>query len=263
MYAFLGTFIAIITSTIMFFYVSKLSIGENYKVPVFSFWESFAFSSLISATDPVSVLAIFKELHADINLYSFIFGESIFNDAIAIVMYRSINQSKIENHTFAKESLNAFVDFMIIFFGSFFIGALLALLIAFFLKRKQNDNNVNVQVLLLILTPWISYLIAEGLELSGIVSILCNGIFLHIYASPNIPRMARKALHIGYETAVYTCETLVFIFLGMGMFAFKFPKSPLMFCVYTIPILNISRAFNIFITSAIINRFVKKKVTFW
>jgi len=86
MYAFLGTFIAIISSTVMFFYVSKLSIGE-YKVPLFSFRESFAFSSLISATDPVSVLAIFKEMNADINLYSFIFGESIFNDAIAIVMY--------------------------------------------------------------------------------------------------------------------------------------------------------------------------------
>lgn len=46
-----------------------------------------AFSSLISATDPVSVLSIFKEIGADINLYSLIFGESIFNDAIGIVMY--------------------------------------------------------------------------------------------------------------------------------------------------------------------------------
>jgi len=46
-----------------------------------------AFASLISATDPVSVLAIFKELNADIDLYSMIFGESIFNDAIGIVMY--------------------------------------------------------------------------------------------------------------------------------------------------------------------------------
>lgn len=222
MYAFLGTFIAIISSTFMFFYVNKLSF-DGYKVPVFSFWESFAFSSLISATDPVSVLAIFKELNADINLYSYIFGESIFNDAIAIVMYWSINQSKIENHTFAKESLNAFLDFMVIFIGSFLIGAISALLIAFFLKWKQQDDHLNVQVLLLILTPWVSYLVAEGLELSGIVAILCNGVFLHIYASPNIPRMARKTLHIGYETAVYTCETLVFIFLGMGLFAFKFP----------------------------------------
>ena len=52
--------------------------------------ESFAFGSLISATDPVAVLAIFKEMDADVNLYSIVFGESIFNDAIGIVMYETV-----------------------------------------------------------------------------------------------------------------------------------------------------------------------------
>lgn len=75
-----------------------------------------------------------------------------------------------------------------VFFGSFLIGAILALAIAFVLKKKlTTDGNMNIQMLLLILTPWVSYLIAEGLELSGIVSILCNGVFLHIYAAPNVP----------------------------------------------------------------------------
>jgi NhaP-type Na+/H+ or K+/H+ antiporter len=49
--------------------------------------QSWAFGSLISATDPVAVLAIFKVMDADENLYSIIFGESIFNDAIGIVMF--------------------------------------------------------------------------------------------------------------------------------------------------------------------------------
>jgi NhaP-type Na+/H+ or K+/H+ antiporter len=52
--------------------------------------DSFAFGSLISATDPVAVLAIFKEMDADENLYSIVFGESIFNDAIGIVMYQTV-----------------------------------------------------------------------------------------------------------------------------------------------------------------------------
>ena len=52
--------------------------------------DSFAFGSLISATDPVAVLAIFKELDADENLYSIVFGECIFNDAIGIVMYQTV-----------------------------------------------------------------------------------------------------------------------------------------------------------------------------
>lgn len=56
----------------------------SYK---FSMKESWAFGSLISATDPVAVLAIFKVMDADENLYSIVFGESIFNDAIGIVMF--------------------------------------------------------------------------------------------------------------------------------------------------------------------------------
>lgn len=56
----------------------------------FTMKESFAFGSLISATDPVSVLAIFKEMDADPNLYAIVFGESIFNDAIGIVMYETV-----------------------------------------------------------------------------------------------------------------------------------------------------------------------------
>ncbi len=48
---------------------------------------SFAFGSLISATDPVAVLSIFKELNADSMLYIMVFGESILNDAFAIISY--------------------------------------------------------------------------------------------------------------------------------------------------------------------------------
>ena len=74
---------------------------------------------------------------------------------------------------------------------------------------------------MMLMCPYVSYLIAEGLELSGIVAILTNGIFLSYYASPNISPNGRKVLKIGYETIAITSETLVFIFLGMGVFAFS------------------------------------------
>jgi len=51
-----------------------------------------AFGSLISATDPVAVLAIFKEMDADVTLHALIFGESIFNDAISIVLYDTVKE---------------------------------------------------------------------------------------------------------------------------------------------------------------------------
>ena len=85
MFSFLGTFIAIFFSSGMFYITGLL--GWSYP---FTTKDSFAFGSLISATDPVAVLAIFKEMDADENLYSIVFGESIFNDAIGIVMYDTV-----------------------------------------------------------------------------------------------------------------------------------------------------------------------------
>ena len=85
MFSFVGTFIAIFFSSGMFYLTGLM--GWSYP---FTTKDSFAFGSLISATDPVAVLAIFKEMDADENLYAIVFGESIFNDAIGIVMYDTV-----------------------------------------------------------------------------------------------------------------------------------------------------------------------------
>jgi NhaP-type Na+/H+ or K+/H+ antiporter len=85
LFAFVGTFIAIFTSSFLFY-----AIGQTSLSPEFTWKEAFAFGSLISATDPVSVLAVFKSMDADENLFAIVFGESIFNDAIALVMFDTV-----------------------------------------------------------------------------------------------------------------------------------------------------------------------------
>ena len=129
-YSFLGTFIAIFTSSILFYLVGQTSLS-----PVFTWKDSFAFGSLISATDPVSVLAVFKEMDADVNLYAIIFGESIFNDAIGIVMYETVLKIGTNDRTMTEELFYSAFEFCIIFVGSILIGALFALVISYLLKR--------------------------------------------------------------------------------------------------------------------------------
>ena len=67
----------------------------------FSFLDSLHFGALISATDPVTVLAIFNDLHVDVNLYALVFGESVLNDAVAIVFTRTLEDYE-ENVTLGK-----------------------------------------------------------------------------------------------------------------------------------------------------------------
>lgn len=61
-----------------------------YLAKDFSFLDTLYFGAVISATDPVTILAIFSELHVDVNLYALVFGESVLNDAIAIVLTRFV-----------------------------------------------------------------------------------------------------------------------------------------------------------------------------
>ena len=108
---------------------------------------------------------------------------------------------------------------------------------------------------MMILGPWVAYLVADGLELSGIVAILTNGLFLNMYAAPNISKGSRKVLMICYETIAYSAETLVFIFLGIGVFAFDHPIDQIGFGTVSLCILNfnIARFLNIQIVTYFVN----------
>lgn len=104
--------------------------------------------------------------------------------------------------------------------------------------------------------PWVCYLIADGLELSGIVAILTNGIVLNYYATPNVNRASRKVIKIAVDTIAYTTETMVFLFLGIGVFAFDHPYEMMGASTFILTIinLNLARFLNIWIVSWLVNR---------
>ena len=70
-------------------YMLYIVSGPNGTLTTFSFTECFAFAALISAVDPVSTLGVFGHLKVDPNLNVLVYGESIINDAVAIVLYRT------------------------------------------------------------------------------------------------------------------------------------------------------------------------------
>ncbi|GMH34543.1 hypothetical protein BSKO_02377 [Bryopsis sp. KO-2023] len=100
-YAFIGT--AMSTILIGFTMWAAGAMGLCFA---FTFLESLIFGAVISATDPVSVLSVFQRLQAHPDLYTLVFGESIFNDAVAIVLFRSLL-------TFLKKD----VTFKLVMFG--------------------------------------------------------------------------------------------------------------------------------------------------
>ena len=77
-------------------------------------------------------------MDADVNLNAIIFGESIFNDAIGIVMYQTVIEAGQSDSTVRDEFMAAAGRFLLIFIGSLLIGAVSALLIAFIMKRQSS-----------------------------------------------------------------------------------------------------------------------------
>lgn len=125
--------------------------------------------------------------------------------------------------------------------------------------RQQNyedDKNFNTEISVMLMCPWVCYLIAEGLELSGIVAILTNGIFLNYYGTPNCSRASKKVMKIAVDTVAYITEQMVFLFLGMGMFAIdhSYKEMGVGTAVLALINLNIARALNIGIVTSLVNR---------
>ncbi|OXB56924.1 hypothetical protein ASZ78_012363 [Callipepla squamata] len=102
-YAFLGTAVSCFIIGNLMYGVVKLMKLVGQLSDKFYYTDCLLFGAIISATDPVTVLAIFNELHADVDLYALLFGESVLNDAVAIVL-SSPAKAKL-NLSFVSKSL--------------------------------------------------------------------------------------------------------------------------------------------------------------
>lgn len=214
--AFVGTFVSCMIFGLLIYLFSNILGWTSNSLTLL---ECFAFGSLISATDPVTVLAIFKELRVDINLYSNVFGESVLNDAVAIVLYKSI--VSFDTTDFSTVSvLLAFGQFLITFGGSLLCGVLTGLLTSLVFKHIQLERYPTLESAIFITFAYSSYMLAESLTLSGIVSVLFCGITMGHYTFGNLSNFSQSFSSEFFEILATLSETFVFAYLGMAIFSF-------------------------------------------
>lgn len=111
------------------------------------------------------------------------------------------------------------------------------------------------EISMMILCPLVAYFVAGGLGMSGIVAILINGVFLNYYAKPNITLAARKIIKMLYEVVAHASETIVFLFLGIGLFTIENPFKTMGFGTFitTVLNLNLARGLNVGIVTFLVN----------
>lgn len=139
-----------------------------------NFMESFAFGSLISAVDPVATVAIFHALDIDPVLNMLVFGESILNDAIAIVLTTSVFESNNPNMSSSEALLAGITRFCSMFFASAGIGVVFALISALLLKHVDLRKNPSLEFGMMLVFTYAPYALAEGIHLSGNYRLIIN-----------------------------------------------------------------------------------------
>lgn len=223
-----------------------------YRLP---FLESLIFGAIISATDPVTVLAIFQELGTNTNLYALVFGESVLNDAVAIVMYRTL-VSILKNPAADYNLFSSFQFAIVTFVGSLSIGVFVALTCALLFKYAALSvrNLQNLECCLIVLFPYISYMVAEGFSLSGIVAILFCGILMKHYTFPNLSDTAQTLCAGFFQLISSLAETFTFIYMGVDIALGESQSwSHISFILFSILFICIARAANVFPLAYVVN----------
>jgi sodium/hydrogen exchanger 8 len=238
-------------------------LGQADVISKLNMTDSFAFGSLISAVDPVATIAIFNALHVDPVLNMLVFGESILNDAVSIVLTNTaegLTRKNMSDVSGWQTFLQALGYFLKMFFGSAALGTLTGLISALVLKHIDLRKTPSLEFGMMIIFAYLPYGLAEGISLSGIMAILFSGIVMSHYTHHNLSPVTQILMQQTLRTVAFLCETCVFAFLGLSIFSFPH-KFEISFVIWCIVLVLFGRAVNIFPLSYLLNFFRDHRIT--
>ena len=180
--------------------------------PSFTWAAAITLGAIVAPPDPVAVLSIMRSLRIPRDLVSILEGEGLLNDATALVTYRLAIAAAV---TGAFSPSQAAVQFLAGGAGGIAIGLLLGVVVTRVHRVTRSVPVVSDTVSLL--TPFASYLLADLVGTSGILSVVATG----LYAARTVPRVLGPELRqqiAGVWTVVtFLLESLVFILVGFEL----------------------------------------------
>ncbi len=181
-----------------------------------SWGTALLFGAIISATDPVSVLALFKQLGAPKRLSVIIEGESLFNDGTAVVVFRILLGLVVGATTINSPGqliVSSLRDFSIVVFGGIAVGAIIAI-IASTLTSYFDDHLL--EITLTTIVAYGSFLLAEEMHVSPVMAVLVAGLILGNYGrQKGMSPTTQVAVNSFWEYAAFVVNSLVFLLIGL------------------------------------------------
>jgi NhaP-type Na+/H+ or K+/H+ antiporter len=239
LFASVGTLFATIMTA---FFVHKVS--SYFECTTIPITEAMTFGALISSIDPIAVLSVLSNMgmmDTD-TIYVLIFGESLLNDGVAIVLFETLLHfldDNMQGDTYAV--MAAGVHFMVVATGSLLIGVGSGLCCTLYYWLMHGCQTPLVEILMFCCWALLPYYVCDGIEWSGIVAVVAAGFIMDMYVvgqnnvvgekDEDVPRKRRiraifskeghlsseAKMHIGFVTEIIatTMETAIFAYLGL------------------------------------------------
>lgn len=215
LFAMLGTLIG----TFMVASVITQVLDINFTVAI-------AFGALISATDPVAVVAFFRTLGVDKRLTVLVEGESLFNDGVAIVIFNIALASAVminDGVAATFEPLHALQEFAIVSGGGIAIGSIMGYVVATIILKNVDDHLIETAVTLTV--AFGSFLLAENFgkiigfdpnfHFSGILAVVAAALFVGNIGRINTSATTKVTLDNFWEFLAFVVNSLVFLIIGI------------------------------------------------
>lgn len=231
--------------------------------------QALLFGSLISATDPVAVIALFKELGAPKQLAVLVEGESLFNDATAIVVFNIILGLILAGAGFSAATVQqGTANFLVNFIGGIAVGAVVGWLARYPMTLAQ-DNALVLATISTILA-YSSFLLAdEVVGVSGVIALVTAGIITGWFKTNCLNPETRQFVGEFWEYASFLANSLIFLLVGITVADFQFfsqlgqTESFSISMVLTLGVVLLSRAIVVFGLMPIINLFRRGNPIEW
>jgi Na+/H+ antiporter len=192
------------------FTTAVVAVVAHALVPSLGWAGAFALGAIVSPPDAVAATAIFQRIGVPRRIVTILEGESLVNDATALVLYR-FAIAAVAAGTFSL--LDASASFVVVALGGLAVGLVVGTLIVRLLARVR-DTAIGVTITLL--APFVAYLPAEALGLSGVLATVLAGVYAR-RAERNASSDARVVAAGAWQMVLFLVNGLVFVLIGLQL----------------------------------------------
>jgi len=204
--------ISTLAITLVFLTTTAVALTCYFIIPGFTWPLAFILGAIVSPPDAVASTSITRGLGLNKRIITILEGESLVNDASALIAYRfAIAALSTGVFVFWK----AGVDFFWVTIGGILIGMAVGYLLSEIHKRILNNSIISTSLTLL--TPFVSYLAAEHIHTSGVLAVVSTGLMMSWRAPEMFSFQTRIRNRAVWDTVIFLLNGFIFILIGLQL----------------------------------------------